>query len=259
MTILLSKSEAKDINKSHIFQLCNFLIEERRPPKSTTLTGPISIPLKNFAELSEYTNTSTNELSIEKLKQTLVDLNSDYITEDRPTTIITIENIEILNNFQESYNNNEKITIRCSKERLEAYKDKLKEYAKKQKDTEQKAEKIYRDCIEEINLSIIGVKIEGPLVKKGEKEGKINPTDRKIIYFLYYKSLINEEETFTENTLNETGGINRAPDYIRNRITIINNLIRRMISSRANLRIAKFIKKESGRGYRLNPKVMHKT
>ncbi|MEI6552998.1 MAG: hypothetical protein WCO09_00345 [bacterium] len=259
MTMLLSESEKKDIYKSHIFQLCNFLIEERRPPKCTTVTGPIKIPLKDFAVLSEYTDASNNELKIEKLKQTLEDLNSDYISEDRPITIITIVNEAILANFQESYNNNEKIIVKCSKERLEDYKDKLKRYANDENTAVEKVIKSHNETTEKIKLSVIGVEIEGKDVKKGRKNKFLNPTDRAIIYHLYYKSLKSEDECFTLKVLSESKEINKDSNYIRNRITIINILIKNIVSEQGNLRIPKFIKREGKRGYHLNPKVMHKT
>jgi hypothetical protein len=260
MTTALDESEKKDIYKSHIYQLCEFLINERKPPKSINLSLPIEIPLQDFSSLSEYINLETKELKTEKLRESLGQLNSDTLGDGSKTNIITVLNPKILKNFELSYNKNKKIIIKCSRDRLAAYEKKLKELAGEDDSVVKKeVGKKYDGTKEKIDLKVLGVTIEGDVIEKGPKRENINPTDRNIIYFLYYKSIKNEDECFTAKALSETKEIKTSARYIRNRITVINKLINQIISRESNLKIPKFIKKEGDkRGYRLNPDVLHK-
>lgn len=116
------------------------------------------------------------------------------------------------------------------------------------------ANKKYSDANESISLKTLGITIKGNYITKGSKKEKINPTDKAIIYFLYYKSLNNLDECSSLSDLSKAKEIEKSERYIKNRITNINCIIPKIINSKLKLRIGKFIKNERGRGYRLSPK-----
>ncbi len=253
MTTVLSKAEKKDIYKSHIYQLCNFLRDERKPPKSVSISRPIEINLKRFAELSEYIDEETKELKIEKLKNSLIQLSEDFIVEGQPPTIITINNPEILEDFQNSYTEDKKIVIRCSAERLRAYKEKLIELAKSdKKEVVQK----YPEINETIKLKTLGIKIEEKEISRGIIKKGINPTDRAIIYYLYCRFIEDAEQCIKLEIF--ATKIKKEERNIQNRITKINNMIREFVLNGKNGWLSKndFIKYENERGYHLNPRLL---
>lgn len=125
-------------------------------------------------------------------------------------------------------------------------------------DTEEVKEesKKYSNVNENITLRGLAISIKGDFMLKGAKEEYLNPVDKALIYFLYYKSLENEDECFTLNDL--ATEVKMSKGYVKNRITIVNGLIRKIISDKVIVRVGKFIIKGGrGRGYRLNPNFLH--
>lgn len=118
--------------------------------------------------------------------------------------------------------------------------------------------KKYSDASEDIFLKTLGIKIKGNYIIKGKEKREINVTDKALIYFLYYKSIINEDGCFSLDDLSKEESINKSKKYIRNRITILNKLVKEIITKELRTTIPNFIKKEpKKRGYHLNPKIIH--
>jgi len=124
----LNDYEKRDIYKSLIYKLCDFLIEKRNDPKykNFNVTRPIVFPLKEMSTLFEYIGSSSKDSKINELKNVLGQLNEDSIEIDSPTTVISILNNGLKGNFISKYNANKEIKIKCSSEKLEEYKKKLK-------------------------------------------------------------------------------------------------------------------------------------
>jgi hypothetical protein len=129
---ILEEFEKRDVYKSRIYQLCDFLIKKREDPKCRHITRPLNIPLKEMGEIFEYINADTQEEKIKKLKESLenlkegiLHLSEDSIDENTASAVIVIKNPEILDNFLENFNANKEIIIKCSVERLREYKAKL--------------------------------------------------------------------------------------------------------------------------------------
>ena len=124
-------------------------------------------------------------------------------------------------------------------------------------ETEIKDDKKYSEANEDILLKLLGIKIKGSYIIRGQNKAKINPTEKAILYYLFFKSTKNEEECFTLKDLAEAKEIQRAERYIKNSITNINQSIKKIISQEKNLKIKRFIVKENNkRGYHLNPKIL---
>lgn len=116
----------------------------------------------------------------------------------------------------------------------------------------------YSNTKEDINLKTLGIIIKGDFIIRGKIKENLNPTDKKLIYHLYYKSLENKDECFSISDLSKDKKLDVSEKYLKNRITTINRQIKKIINKELRLRIPKFIKKEGGRGYHLNPKILHK-
>jgi hypothetical protein len=115
----------------------------------------------------------------------------------------------------------------------------------------------YSNADEDIPLTSIGIRIKNNLIIRGNKKIKINPTDRALIYHLYYKSRSNKEECCSLKDLSEVTG--KAEGYIKNRITNINRLIKEIILKGVQSKIVRFIVNgKNKRGYHLNPRIIHK-
>lgn len=145
-------------------------------------------------------------------------------------------------------------------ENIQDINTKIKKLINKINDTTRNAKeeerKKYYDANEDIFLKTLGIKIKGNYIIRGQDKKKINPTDKSLIYFLYFK-LKNADECFSLKDLSETEEIKRSERYIKNRITIINQSIRKIISPiLKKLKIGRFIKNELGRGYHLNPRIL---
>lgn len=132
----LEEYEKLDIYKSLIYQICDFLIRKRQSFNDGLINRPIRFQLRDMEDILEYIrptredeeveNFDERKYKLEKLKQELVNLSEDSITEGSPT-IITILNPEILEDFSGNFDTNQEIKIKCSTEGLQAYKEKLKE------------------------------------------------------------------------------------------------------------------------------------
>jgi len=120
------------------------------------------------------------------------------------------------------------------------------------------ADKKYSDVTEDIEIRNLDVKIQGDyIIFKKEKSTKMNPTDRKLIDFLNYRSLEDKQSCISPEAL--TREVKKTEGYIKNRIVHINKEIKRLINPSGNkTNIDEFIKYESGRGYRLNPRFVIK-
>lgn len=111
-----------------------------------------------------------------------------------------------------------------------------------------------KESVEEIRLKSLGIKIRGDEILRNDilKE-KLNLTDQKLLYFLYYRFLDNPDECFKVNKIAQE--IKKKAGNIKNRITMINKKIGNIIYPNKNKGII-FIKNESNRGYHLNPTYM---
>jgi hypothetical protein len=140
--------------------------------------------------------------------------------------------------------------------------EQLVSHQKADQTTEKSQEKIaipkYSDVKEPIKLKSLDIEIRGNEMSKGTQKSQLNPTDRWLVYFLYYKFLANKDECFTlgrfaSEMKAETG--EKTEVYIKNRITEINKALRELIV-KGKTSIPSFIKHESRRGYHLNPKLL---
>ncbi len=110
------------------------------------------------------------------------------------------------------------------------------------------------DNSEEIVLKSYGVRIKGNMIIRNKKSTKVfNPTEKKLIYLLYYKHLNNPDECIALETLR--GQLGRNGTYIKNSITSIHRIIAKTISNHKPMKIL-FIKNEPTRGYHLNPRLL---
>jgi hypothetical protein len=198
----------------------------------------------------------------EIFKELILDLNERKIVAHTEDTIPSLKEMKL--SMQTTRTINQMINGRCivivNKEKFRKYVDQIKKIIDSADATKIKlkgAEK-YRNGNEDISLKPLGIIIKGNHILKGDEKKKINVTDKALIYFLYYKSLNNSEECVSLKDLSTSIEINKAEGYIRNRIIEINKLVRQIISKNVKVRIGKFIKKELGRGYHLNPKILHK-
>src|SRR3989344_154165 len=117
-------------------------------------------------------------------------------------------------------------------------------------------DKKYSSANEDILLKTLGVKIKGNYIIRGKDKEKINPTDKALIYFLYFKSTKNSDECFSLKDLSEAKEIRQTERYIKNRIADVNKSIRRIIAPNLRLKIGRFVKSERKRGYHLNPRIL---
>lgn len=103
----------------------------------------------------------------------------------------------------------------------------------------------------------IGVEIRGKQATKGYKKFELNSADQALIYFLYYKFLENKGTRFKIAMLAETitsDGKKLSGNYLKNRITIINKGIKKLVTEGVTS-IPALIKNEERQGYHLNPKL----
>jgi len=106
--------------------------------------------------------------------------------------------------------------------------------------------------LEEINFNKIGIKIIGKTISGTARKNKVifNKADEKIIYFLYNRYKNDKNEYFTKEIIAKE--LTLSPNYIKNRISVINNKIPEYISIyKTGFMI---IDNEETRGYRINPK-----
>lgn len=131
----------------------------------------------------------------------------------------------------------------------------LKDDTDKIKTKEQESKK-YSDANEDILLKLLNIKIKGNYIIRGNDKEEINPTDKALIYFLYFKSMKNVDECFSLGDLSKTKEIGQSERYIKNRIADVNKSIRRIIAPNLRVKIGRFIKNERKRGYHLNPRIL---
>lgn len=130
---------------------------------------------------------------------------------------------------------------------------KFSKYTKKDTELEK-----YSNTNEDIFLKSLGIKIKDNYILRGKEKIEINPTDKALIYYLYYKSVKNTDECCSLNDLSKIEGKENNEGYIRNRITFINQSIKNIISKEVRVKIPRFIVKgKNKRGYHLNPKILH--
>jgi hypothetical protein len=235
-----------------------------------TVGSLLTVLEDNIVITSDSSKNATHNLSDIKLdtenreifKELILDLNERKIVAHTEDTIPSLKEMKL--SMQTTRTINQMINGRCivivNKEGFRKYVDQIKKIIDSADATKIKlkgAEK-YRNGNEDISLKPLGIIIKGNHILKGDEKKKINVTDKALIYFLYYKSLNNSEECVSLKDLSTSIEINKAEGYIRNRIIEINKLVRQIISKNVKVRIGKFIKKELGRGYHLNPKILHK-
>ena len=101
-------------------------------------------------------------------------------------------------------------------------------------------------------------------ITRGGQEGqevKINNTEKCLVYFLYYKFLNNNEECFSIDRLVleiKPDGKGKSEGYIKNAITEINKKVKGLVTKNKT-NMVPFIKRETNRGYHLNPKLFKVT
>lgn len=114
----------------------------------------------------------------------------------------------------------------------------------------------YSTATEPILIKSLGIEISGNYIWKDSKRARFNETDKCLIYFLYFKFKGNKDECFSSARLVseiEPDVGRKSERYIKNRVTEINQKIRRLVTT-GKTSIGPFIKNESRRGYHLNPK-----
>ena len=163
----------------------------------------------------------------------------------------------------EKFNNELKILIDEAENKYYVFRKLIEEYVLENNIPESKIKENaqnnkYSTANEDILLKTLGIKIKGDYITRGAVKKEINATDKTLIYFLYYKSIKNNDECCTLDDLSKEKSINKSKRYISNRISIINKLIKEIITKELNAKIPKFIKTEpKKRGYHLNPKIIH--
>jgi hypothetical protein len=111
------------------------------------------------------------------------------------------------------------------------------------------------DINEEIKLQSLGISIKDNYMTKSSKKKKLNPTDKALVYFLYYELKNNKEDRcFELDVLAEK--LKTTEGNIKNRISVINTEVKNLVSGGQKTNIYDFIKYERGRGYHLNPKIL---
>lgn len=116
----------------------------------------------------------------------------------------------------------------------------------------------YSGVKEPIEIGTLGIKINDNWVTKGGNRFKLNPTDRWLVYFLYYKFLKNSEECFGLDRLASeiaSDWEEKAIGTIKNSISSINTHIKKLVTKGTASLSEDFIKLEDERGYHLNPKI----
>ena len=156
--------------------------------------------------------------------------------------------IELRNQLEELLDN--------TKNNYDSFRKKIEKSSLKN-NNDKRTDKKSSNTSESIFLKTLEIEIKGNYIIRGKKKTKINPTDKAIIYTLYFRSLKNSDECCSLNDLSRSKDINKSEKYIKNRITSINQTIPKIINPNIKLRIGKFIKNERGRGYHLNPKIFH--
>lgn len=109
---------------------------------------------------------------------------------------------------------------------------------------------------EEIYLKTLGIKIKGDCIAKGTMNLKkvFNPTEKALIYFLFFRFLKNKDECFTTASLAKE--LKKSEGYIKNSLTDIYKIIRKTMSQvNTSIKWEPLIKNESRRGYHLNPRL----
>ncbi|MFA5778193.1 MAG: hypothetical protein WC870_01750 [Candidatus Paceibacterota bacterium] len=109
---------------------------------------------------------------------------------------------------------------------------------------------------EEIYLKTLGIKIKGDCIAKGTMNLKkvFNPTEKALIYFLFFRFLKNKDECFTIDSLAKE--LKKSEAYIKNSLTNIYKIIRKTMSqANTSIKWEPLIKNEPRRGYHLNPRL----
>ncbi len=114
---------------------------------------------------------------------------------------------------------------------------------------------------EPIPLKAINVEIRGnDIYRRGVKmNATLTDTDRRLVYFLYFKYRSNRNHCSTpEQLMTEPfdEGDDLAEGYVANRIVEVNKAVKQVLGIKGRTSIQSLIRHERGRGYHLNPKVM---
>ena len=113
---------------------------------------------------------------------------------------------------------------------------------------------MYSGITESIILSTLGVEIVGDRISRGKEKVDLNPADRALVYFLFYKYRNNPDECFKIGKIAEE--LKKSEGYIKNRIVYINGGVKKMVPNEKTS-VPDFIKNgRSRRGYHLNPRLM---
>ncbi len=118
--------------------------------------------------------------------------------------------------------------------------------------------KKYQGVKEVIDIKTLSIKIHDYSISRRGIKKKINSTDKFLIFFLYYKYIENKDECFKIAQLvleMETEIGRKTPRYIKNRIGLINKIIRELVV-KGKTNIGDFIKNKRERGYHLNHKIL---
>lgn len=112
----------------------------------------------------------------------------------------------------------------------------------------------YSETEEPVVIRTLGIEIRGDEAKKGGNKFMLNPTDKLLVYYLYYKFTKNRDECFKLDRLASEinpKGEKKDEGYIKNRIAEINKGIKMLVTP-GRTSIGSFIKLETSRGYHLN-------
>jgi hypothetical protein len=84
--------------------------------------------------------------------------------------------------------------------------------------------KNYSGAEEPITLKPFGIIIRGKYASRGGQKFPLNPVDRQLVYFLYYKFIENRNECFKPDRIAldmDFGGKRKSGGYLKNRISNI--------------------------------------
>lgn len=116
--------------------------------------------------------------------------------------------------------------------------------------------RVAKEETEEIILKNLRIKIKDNLIFYKTKKIHLSPTEKSLIYFLYYKYIENKNRCFSFSDLSEY--MKKKNGTIENAKVTINNKIKKIISKDIETRAPDLIIYEKKRkGYRLNPALIN--
>ncbi len=113
----------------------------------------------------------------------------------------------------------------------------------------------YADTLETFRLPSLGMSISADHISRGKDNVRINRTDRHLLFFLFYRNQKNQDEHFSIEILKKE--LKKSDGYIKNRITYINQAVKKLVTPYHSNYIGNLITHAFGYGSRLNPRLFH--